>query len=209
MIKKILTVIILFTGLAMAQSANAQFRYGVSAGPTLTNLDFKHDLVTVKRTVAGQGGVMGEMIFPGVGIGLDLGLLYSLNGAKVNIGEREIWASQGYKNTRLMIHQLTIPFHLKLKWRRLNGFEERIAPIVYGGPDFNISVAHSSCKAFQFSGGDISVSVGAGAELFTKWQVTAGYTWGMTYTCKTRLLDNYSAKNRGWNLRVAYFFDRR
>ena len=31
-------------------------------------------------------------------------------------------------------------------------------------------------------------------------------TWGMTYLLKTRKLENYSAQNRQWAVRVAYFF---
>lgn len=43
-------------------AANAEFRYAGIAGPTLTNLSFKQDLVTVSQT-PDSGGVQGEMMF--------------------------------------------------------------------------------------------------------------------------------------------------
>ncbi|MDE5555912.1 MAG: hypothetical protein K2J10_12125, partial [Muribaculaceae bacterium] len=84
--------IIAVSGLA----ANAQFRYAAIVGGEHTNLKFKQDLVTISPTLGYQAGVQGELMFPGIGFGMDLGLLYNQLGAKVNLGERKIWASQGY-----------------------------------------------------------------------------------------------------------------
>lgn len=145
-------------------------------------------------------------MFPGIGFGVDIGLMYNMLGAKVNLGERKIWASEGYGNERLMMHCLQIPVHLRFKYTRLNGFEEKVAPLIFGGPDFNIQIAHGKCDAIKFSGGDLGLTAGVGAELFRRWQVTGSYTWGMTYALKTKLLDDFSARNRYWTLRVAYFF---
>ena len=92
------------------------------------------------------------------------------------------------------------------KFTRLNGLEDKIAPVIYGGPEFNIQVAHGRCKAFDYSGGDFGLTVGGGAELWKRWQITGGYTWGMTYVLKTKLLDNFSARSRQWFVRCAYFF---
>lgn len=199
-------IALLLIALGTALCASAQFRYAAVAGPTLTSLTFKQDLVSVTHTPGFEAGVQGEMMFPGLGFGIDLGLLYNMAGAKVNLGQKTIWASQGYGNERLMIHQLNIPLHLRFKYTRLNGLEETIAPFVYGGPDINITLAHSRCDAIQYAGGDFGLTAGAGAELFTRWQISASYTWGMTYTLKTRLLQDFSAKNRQWTLRLAYFF---
>lgn len=204
--KRILLFLIAVVALmGMTLPASAQFRYGVVAGPTLTDLHFKQDLASVSQTVGGQAGVMGEMMFPGIGFGLDFGFLYNMAGAKVNLGDKEIWASQGYGNERLMLHQLQIPLHLRFKWTRMNGLEDTVAPFVYGGPDFSILLGHSKCKAMEYAGGDLGLTAGLGVELFKRWQVSGSYTWGMTYLLKTRLLDNYSARGRQWTVRVVYF----
>lgn len=197
---------ILSVVIACSVSANAQFRYAAIAGAEFTNLKFKQELVDVSQTFSYQAGVQGEMMFPGLGFGMDLGLLYNQLGAKVNLGQRKVWASQGYGDERVRLHTLQIPLHLRFKWTRMDGLEDIIAPFVYGGPDFNILVGHGHCDAFKYAGGDLSLSVGGGVELLKKWQVSFQYSWGMTYALKTVLLDNYSARSRSYAFRVAYFF---
>lgn len=205
--KKILTLFILavFVGLFPA-ATSAQFRYAPVAGVTVNNLVFKQDLINVWQQAGYTAGIQGELMFPGIGFGIDLGLMYNQQGAKVGLGEKEIWSWEGYGNERVYIHSLLIPVHLRFKYTRLNGFEEKIAPLVYGGPDFNIQIAHGRCKAFEYSGGDLGLTVGGGAEIFQRWQLTVSYTWGMTYVLRTRLLDDFSARSRQWMVRVTYFF---
>lgn len=200
------SIIILTAAIAGSFVANAQFRYAAIAGPEFTNLKFKQDLVDVSQTVGYQVGVQGEMMFPGLGFGLDVGLIYSQLGAKVNLGQRKVWSSLGYGDERVRLHNLMIPLHLRFKWTRMNGLEDIIAPFVYGGPDFNILVGHGKCDAFKYAGGNLGLTVGGGFELFKRWQVSASYSWGMTYALKTKLLDNYSARNRSYAFRLAYFF---
>lgn len=201
---RLLTILVAIA--AFAPAASAQFRYAAIVGAEHTNLKFKQDLVTISPTLGWQGGVQAEMMFPGLGFGMDFGLLYNELGAKVNLGERKVWSSQGFGNERVALHYLQIPFHLRFKWTRMNGIEDIIAPFVYGGPDFDILLGHSTCKAFDYAGGDLSVSVGGGVELYKRWQLSFTYCWGMTYALKTVLLDNFSARNRYWNIRLAYFF---
>ena len=186
--------------------ANSRMRWGITLGPTVNSLHFKQDLVPVKKVIGYTGGVIGEVIFPGIGIGLDIGLLYNQQGALVNLGSREIWSSLGFGNEHLYLHNIKIPIHLRWKYTRLNGVEDKIAPLIYGGPEFDIQVANGNCQAFKCSGGDLGLTVGVGAELWKKWQITAGYTWGMTYVLKTKLLDNFSAQSRQWNVNLTYFF---
>lgn len=200
------SIIILTLAIAGSFSANAQFRFAATAGPEFTTLKFKQDLVDVSQTFSYQLGVQGEIIFPGLGFGIDVGLLYNQLGAKVNLGERKVWSSLGYGNERVRLHTLQLPLHLRFKWTRLNGLEDVVAPFVYGGPDFNILVGHGKCDAFKYAGGDLSLTAGGGVELFKRWQVSFAYSWGMTYALKTKLLDNFSARSRSYSLRLAYFF---
>lgn len=217
--KQILRTLIIVAALITGTSAtSAQFRYAPTIGAELTTLKFKQDLVSVTQTPSFQVGVQGEIIFPGLGFGIDTGLFYNQLGAKVNLGERKIWQSAdiidgdkvihypGYGNERVRLHTLQIPLHLRFKWIRMNGIEDIVAPFVYGGPDFNILVGHGKCDAFDYAGGSLDLTVGGGVELFTRWQLSYSYTWGMTYVLKTKLLDNFSARDRFMTLRLAYFF---
>ncbi len=117
-----------------------------------------------------------------------------------------MWSSQGYGNERLYIHYVDIPFHLKFKYTRLQGVEDYVAPFVYGGPTFSLQAGHSKCEALKFSGGEVGLTAGIGAEVMKNWQIAASYTWGMTYALKARQLADFSARNKTWDIRLTYFF---
>lgn len=193
--------------------AAAQFRYAPVAGVTVNDLKFKQNLFGVSKTAGMQLGVQGELMFPGIGFGMDFALLYNQMGAKTDIGSRKLWSADGFGNEKVMMHTLQIPVHLRFKWTRMNGLEDYIAPFVYGGPDFAIALGHNKIKGnegvenpFKYAGGDLGLTAGGGFELWKRWQVSLQYTWGMTYMLKARKLDNMSARNRQWAVRVAYFF---
>lgn len=184
----------------------AQFRAAGVAGVNISTLNFSQDLVPVKSSVGYQAGILGELMFPGIGFGIDLGLLYNQGGAKVDLGSKEVWSSLGYGNQRSYLHYVQIPLHLRFKWTRMSGLEEYIAPFVYGGPELNILVAHNKCKAYDYSGAELGLSAGFGLEIMRNWQISGSYTWGMTNALETKLLDGFGAHNRQWTVRVAYFF---
>lgn len=203
--KKLLTLTGLLLLLAIAP-ARADLRWGPSAGVNLSSLHFKQNLFGVHQQVGFSAGATTEVMFPGLGFGMDLGLFYEERGAKLDLGDKKIWASQGYGSERMFIHNILIPVHLRFKWTRMNGLEDYFAPFVFAGPEFSIQATHGHLKALKYSGGDVGLTVGLGVELQKHWQVTAQYTWGMTYVCKTRLLTDESARSRSWDLRVTYLF---
>jgi hypothetical protein len=204
--KSIRYILLCVLAIASAFSSKAEFRYGVQAGVGLTTLDFKQDLVNVSSVVGPRAGVDAELMFPGIGFGLRLGAIYAMQGASVDLGSRTIWAADGYGKERLMLHTLEIPFNLEFKWTKMNGFEDTLAPFVFGGPVFDFTVAHSSCKAMEYPFGSIGLRAGVGAEIFKRWQVCGSYTWGMTYVTKATKLENYSARNKYWAVTATYFF---
>lgn len=203
LLRYIIVCLVLIT--AVSQS-KAEFRYGVQAGVGITDLDFKQDLVAVDQAVGPRLGVQGELMFPGIGIGLRIGALYAMKGATMDLGSRKIWAVDGYGKEHLYLHTLEIPLNLEFKWTRMNGFEDTLAPFVFGGPVFSFNIAHSSCKAMEYPFGSIGLRAGIGAEIFKRWQIAGSYTWGMTYTVKAVKLENYSARNRYWAVSATYFF---
>lgn len=206
--KFITSIIIAITLLAAGTSqAVAQFRYGAMLGADLSTLKFKQDLITIDRCVGPEVGITTEMMFPGIGFGLGSGIFYQMKGANLHLGEKKIW--EGYGNERAYLHYLHIPVNLKFKWTRMNGFEDYVAPFVYGGPSIGFLLGHSHIPALEYPLADIGLEVGFGIEVLKSWQITAVHNWGMTYCTKTKLLDDFSAKNRSWSLRVAYFFNRK
>ena len=190
-----------------AAVSHAQMRWGVSAGVNSNGMKFKQVLFPVERGIGESLGMRGEMMFPGIGFGLELGLFYQQQGASLDLGHEPnlLWSSQGYGNERIYVHNISVPFNLKFKWTRMQGLEDYVAPFVYGGPVLQIQAGHSKCDAIKFSGGDVELTCGLGVEILRRWQVSASYNWGMTYALKTAQLFDVSARNRTWSFAVTYF----
>lgn len=191
---------------ASVLTASAEFRWGPTAGVNFSNFHWKQDLAKTSGLTGGQVGLAGELMIPGIGFGIDLGLRYNMHGAKVNFGDFPIWSSDGIKNQNVWMHVLEIPFNLKFKWTRMNGFEQYLAPFIFGGPVLDINIATNKQPALEHPGAYVSMQCGAGVELLEKYQISAGYSWGISYEIRTKKLDNYSAQTRGWFVNLSYFF---
>lgn len=204
--KKFLLSLITLIGIIGTQSASAQFRYGPTVGLDLTNLNFSQDLFDVDKSLGYQAGLQAEMMFPGIGFGIDFAALYSQKGATLNLGQREIWAAEQIGRSRSYLHYLEIPVNLRFKWTRMSGLEDYIAPYVFGGPTFGFLLAHNKVPGFEYAGGDLGVQCGLGFEIKRRWQLQGSYTWGMTYAIKSTKLLDFVGRNRSWQVRVAYLF---
>lgn len=205
--KKILRLFTLMALLiGISSSASAEFRWGPTAGAAFTTLKFKQDLFKIDDCVGPMAGVQGEMIFPGLGFGVDIGAMYAMQGARLHLGEKYIWHVDGYRTERSMLHTLSIPLNFRFKWTRMDGLEDYIAPFVFGGPVFDFTVAHSKLDAMSYAIGAIGLQAGLGFEVFKKWQIQASHVWGMTYAMKAVKLQNFSAREDYWTVRMTYFF---
>lgn len=199
-------LLLLLTLAFSAVVASAQFRYAPLVAYNHTNLKFNQSLIDVKAESGFKAGVMGELMFPGIGFGIDIGALYSMEGAKVNLGQKEVWAADGYADPRVFLHYLEIPANLKFKWTRMQGLEDYVAPYVFGGPTFSFLLGHSRIDALSYSTFTVGLQVGAGLEIYRNWQVQWAYNWGMSTAFSTRKLDDFTARNRMWTISVLRYF---
>ncbi len=191
---------------AAALSASAEFRWGPTVGFNINNLHWKQSLLAKSQCVGPQAGLMGEVMIPGIGFGVDFGLKYSQQGATLDFGQYEIWSSEGYGKETLRIHTLQIPLDLRFKWTRMDGLEDYVAPFAYGGPVFCFNLGKNGIDAVDTPAGYLAVQCGLGVEILRRWQLSAGYTWGVSYITRTVKLDNYSAQARSWNVSLTYLF---
>lgn len=203
--RKILTLLILLIGIVFPSSA--ELRIGPTAGINISDFHFKQKLVSTHQGIGAGGGLLAEFMIPGIGFGVDFGLKYNAHSSRLDLGQYEVWAVDDFKDPKVWMHNIQIPVNLRFKYTRLQGVERYVAPFVYAGPVFDIMVGHNDCQALEYSGGYVSLQCGLGAELFRKFQISAGYYWGMTYEIRTVKLDNYSARPQGWVVNMAYLFD--
>ena len=66
-----LCAILMLAAVAGAIKASAEFRYGPTAGVAVSDLNFKQDICTVDKSVGYSAGITGELMFPGIGFGID------------------------------------------------------------------------------------------------------------------------------------------
>lgn len=191
---------------AMSVAAQSQFRYGPMAEIDFTNLRFKQDLAKVDMSMGYGAGIACEFMFPGIGFGIDFGINYEQRGATLDLGQYEMWKSQGFGRDRIYLHYAVIPIHLRFKYTNLSGLEDKIAPLAYAGPSVGLLVGHGNVNCMSYAAGELGIDFGIGAELWHNWQVSGCYTMGVTYALKDKTLTNYSARNSTWSVKVAYFF---
>ena len=123
------------------------------------------------------------------------------------MGDREVWKSLGLGDENVMLHYIDVPVLLKFKYMRMNGFENTLAPIAYGGPVFSFLAGHSKVNnEIDYNTFNIGVRAGVGVELFNKVQVSVNYTFSIGEALRTRLLDSHGAKNRCWGITAVYLF---
>lgn len=201
--KKVLAILLMAT---VAFGASAKFRWGPTVGLTVNDFQWKQKLVQTDQLCGFSAGVMGELMIPGIGFGIDMAVKYTMRGARVHFGDQKVWASQGMGNENLYFHTLQIPVNLRFKWTRMNGFENYLAPIVFAGPLFNFNLDHSKCPVIENPAGSVGIQCGLGVELYKRYQITAGYLWGLTYDMRTIQLDNFSAQTNSWFVNLAVLF---
>ena len=172
-------------------AASAEFRWGPTAGVNVTSYKYSQDLFAIDPSVGGSAGVMGELMFPGIGFGIDF---------------KKVWASDGYGVEQSWLHTIEVPINLRFKYTNLNGIERMVAPFVYAGPVFSIIAGQNKLDALNYSGGSVMLQCGIGAELFENLQVSAGYYWGMTYETRTVKLEDLTSRSQGWRVNLTYLF---
>lgn len=204
--KKIFSLLMLCIALVGTTSVCAQHRLGVVAGVDFTTLRFDDDLFTVKSNTGLTAGVTSELMIPGIGFGVDASILYTQRGAKLNLGERPVWQLEGYGNEKCVLHYVDIPIHLKFKFKNLNGLENTFMPIVFAGPEISILAGHNNLPVLDYKRCEFGINVGAGCELINHLQVNVAYCWGLSNALQTKVLDEFTARNRTLKLTCTYLF---
>lgn len=203
LMKKFLVAILLAV---VAFGASAKFRWGPTVGVNFADFYWKQHLLQTDMTTGFQAGLIGEIMIPGIGFGVDLALKYANMGAKVHFGDRPVWSLDGYGMQNIRYHNLQIPLNVRFKWTRMDGFEHYLAPIVFAGPVLNFNLATSKCDAVTHPTASFGLQCGIGGEVLERIQLTAGYRWGLTYDIQTVKLDEFSARTQNWFVDLTYLF---
>lgn len=199
--KKITAILVVaIASIAMSVSANAQFHFGLKAGVAVNSLHFSTETFDAANRAGFTGGAMIEFTAPIIGLGFDLSAMY--------VRRNSQWLEEN-NLTRDNRDYIDIP--LNLKWKMNIPVINRIArPFLLTGPTFSFLTSKTSAEdAWKNRKFDTAWNFGFGLEMFTKVQLAASYSVGMTKALKavgatgTSSIDGH---NRYWTVTAAYLF---
>ncbi|MCQ2288494.1 MAG: PorT family protein [Muribaculaceae bacterium] len=205
-IKIMAMLVIAAIATSLTAQAQTETRWGVTAGLNYNEIHFKQsDILNVTRGFGPQVGLTGEMNIPGVGFSVDASMLYSMRSGKINYGERKVWESQGLGKENCIMHAIDVPLSLKFKYHNLDGFENKVMPMVSAGPTFSFLVGKNLQNVNTYRPVSVLMHMGVGAEIYKRLQVSVNYNFNVGETLRTRVLDENNAKNRCWSLVATYY----
>ncbi len=193
--------------LAVASTASAQFRFGIRAGIQTNALHFNESTFDSSNRAGFTGGVMAEFTAPVIGIGVDLGVMYTHRTAE--------FSSADYSNDVVTDKRDYIEIPLNLKWRiSVPVINNIIRPYIFTGPSFAFLTSKKAItNAFKNRSCDVAWNVGAGVELLKHVQVGASYGFGMTKAFETlgtvaggEESGIINSRTRCWTITAAYLF---
>lgn len=210
---KTLRLLLLVFAVAFSFTSMAQIRFGVKGGVNIAKATFDvanvEDNFAVDNLTGFQLGPTMEAMLPGIGIGVDVGLIYSQRGFKLT--DR----SDGQEASTRMGY---IDLPVNLKWK----FGIPIVKVyLTAGPYISLKVSQNSdlsslaekgsailddVKAKSFSAG---LNFGMGVEVFKHLQVGANYGLGLTEDYKSdkpKIGDLFHPKSSLWSITAAYYF---
>ena len=212
---KNLRYLLFVLALVVVYPAAAQIGFGVRGGVNFANTKIDQaiieDVFDVKSIVGFQLGPTMEAMIPVIGVGADIGLIYSQRGFKL---ENKINGENG--NAR--IGYLDVP--LNLKWKPSLGF---VKFYVAAGPYVSVKISQNmdlngiienetlsdmvDIKSKTFSAG---LNFGGGIELLQHLQVGFNYGLGLTddYKNDSLTLDAvaFNPRSSTWSVVAAYYF---
>jgi hypothetical protein len=203
--------LILFVSVLFAFGVNAQVRFGVKAGGTLSNLSAKYD------------GKKEDVFKPGIGFNLGGVLEYSFSESIAlqpellyvmhNIKDKEADDGSEVKNPRYQVQSIQLPVNIKYKigteqlkfYVSAGPYLEYLASAKAKAESEGISVSvdlFNKENGMEMKHFNFGVGAGFGVEI-SKFTVGVGYQLGLANLTGA---DKVSMKNRSAYLSVGYFF---
>ena len=207
--KKYFVLIVLFF-LIGGISAQAQLKFGIKGGVTMSNISFKlKDVGTTfdpENLTGFQAGPMIEVMSP-LGLGLDFAVLYSQQGFKIDWSKTNNNGVTGVEEYKL--NTLQIPLNLKGRIALLPKLLK-----VYGtaGPYISFDLSDNLKDQWKNQSFRAGLNFGFGFELIKHLQIGANYQleltndYGELKKSKDNIINLHDVQHRVWSVSAAYLF---
>ena len=202
--KKILMIIMM--AIVVSTTVSAQFSLAPKAGVNFKKLNFEDDYMTSNLEPGFTFGAMGEVMLGKSGLALDISLMYSKE-----YFYPQVTGQNDRPNYDFTTDYLNIP--VNLKWKiSIPAISNVVKPMVYTGPEMSFVLKETIDRDFyQKKTIHFCWNIGAGVELFNKWQIAAHYGIGLT-NCLTKvkyqpwMMMDVKAKQQYAVVTIAYLF---
>ncbi|MCM1520300.1 MAG: porin family protein [Lachnoclostridium sp.] len=196
-LKILLAVLVLTLGTTI--SANAQFRFGVRAGVTVSSMHFDKSTFDSDNQTGFTGGLTAQFTVPVIGIGADLSAMYVRRNASF-MRENNI--------TNDKRDYIEIP--LNLRWNiGIPVVSKFLHPYITTGPSVAFLTSNRKQEGYTNKATDWAWNFGFGLQFINKIQIGASYGLGLTKAVN-HFTDgqaaNIDGKNRYWTITAAYLF---
>ena len=156
--------------IAVAGSANAQFKFGPRVGINVNSLHFNEKTFKDDNRTGFTAGLQAEFTVPVIGVGLDASLMYVRRNMEAIIDDDPVTKHCDY---------FEIPINIKWKMN-IPVIAKLVKPYVFTGPSFAFMTSKKALtEAYKYKSVDTSWNVGLGLEFFSHLQLAAYYGIGL------------------------------
>ncbi|MGI6243297.1 MAG: porin family protein [Prevotella sp.] len=211
--KKYLSLMLLAVSMMFAQQANAQLKFGIKGGLSVSKLSFDKEVFDSNNRTGWHLGPTVKLSFPIPALSVDASALYEQRSSKMEDNTTQSG------ETTVKQQAVIIPINLRYGF----GLGSLASLFVFAGPQFGFNVGDRDFSwtskenyenTFQLKKSNLSINVGAGASLIKHLQLTASYNiaTGKTGEAKVwNVAENTfkeitSGKMNSWEVSLAYFF---
>lgn len=186
--------------LAVAGTANAQFKIGPRVGINVNSLHFNKKTLDSDNRTGFTAGLQTEFTIPVVGIGLDASFMYVRRNAEMSEDVYTLTKHNDY---------FEIPVNLKWKMS-IPVIAKLVKPYVFTGPSFAFLTSKKAIsEAYKYKSVDTSWNVGLGVEFVSHLQVSAYYGFGLNNSIVKvpgTNADPIDGKTHCWTVTAAWLF---
>lgn len=186
---------------AVAGTANAQFKFGPRVGINVNSLHFNEKTFKDDNRTGFTAGLQAEFTVPVIGVGLDASLMYVRRNMEANFDGEPVTKHCDY---------FEIPVNLKWKMG-IPVIDKIVKPYIFTGPSFAFMTSKRAIsEAFKYKSVDTSWNVGLGLEFFSHLQVAAYYGFGLNNAVVSKAIGTDATKIDGkshcWTVTAAWLF---
>lgn len=211
--KKYLSLMLLAVSMLFVQQANAQLKFGLKGGLSVSKISFDKDLFDSNNRTGWHIGPTVKLGLPVTGLSLDASALYEQQSSKVED------AAQQSGETTVKRQQVVLPINARYGF----GLGSLASMYFFAGPqvgfnvgdrDFSWTSKADYNNTFQLKKSSFSINVGVGASLINHLQLSASYNiatgktgeakvWNVVENTYKEVTDG---KMNAWQVSLAYYF---